>query len=58
MNHYFRYLIFILTLVLTISCSKEKKITVLKSESLEEQMIELYQEGYTAPANAASEAES
>ena len=48
MKNYFHFLILVLTLVLTVSCTKEKKITVLKTESLEEQMIELYQEGYEA----------
>ena len=30
-----------------ISCGKEEKITILKNENIEEQMIELYNEGYT-----------
>ena len=39
------FLLIFLTVFL-FSCSKEKKITVLQEKNLEDQMIELYEEGY------------
>ena len=49
MKNIFRYAQFIILAIFLFSCGgKEEKISVLKEGSLEEQMIELYYEGYEA----------
>ncbi len=43
-----RFLLILLICFLQISCSKEEKVTVLKEQNLQSQMMELYYEGYEA----------
>ena len=45
MVNYFKILL-ICIFVLQVSCSKEKKISVINSTDIKQQMIELYEEGY------------
>ena len=46
MKKSYKFFIFILIILSQFSCSKEEKVTVLKSLDLETQMIDLYNEGY------------
>ena len=46
MKFFINVFLFIFLTVFLFSCSKEKKITVLQEKNLEDQMIELYEEGY------------
>ena len=38
--------ILLIFLILTISCSKDEKISVVKEKNIETQMIEAFKEGY------------
>ena len=46
MKKSYKFLILILIMLSQFSCSKEEKVTVLKSTNLETQMIDLYNEAY------------
>ena len=48
MNFFFKFFLLTFVILFQISCSKEKKITILENKDLKSQMNELYEQGYEA----------
>ena len=46
MNLLKNFLIIFILIILSVSCSKKEKVTILQEKDLESQMIELYNEAY------------